>query len=91
MLAEGRRRILFVGGGLEVAAVRDRYQGYCDALEEAGANGHEPLAILRSGAEQVTLDSIRSLLSSPDRPDAVLAASFFRFFPVLKVLEELQL
>ena len=36
MLGEGRRRVLFLGGNSAIAAHRDRYLGYCDALKDAG-------------------------------------------------------
>ena len=91
MLAEGRRRILLVGGDSTVAAVHDRCLGYSDAMEEARLDGAKSLTVWGSPGEQTTLESLRGLLSSDDRPDAILTASFFRFFPVLKLLDELGL
>jgi DNA-binding LacI/PurR family transcriptional regulator len=37
------------------------------------------------------LKAARSLLQGAGRPDAVFATSFFRFFPFLKLLDELKL
>jgi LacI family transcriptional regulator len=91
IVSAGRRRILFFGGDESIAAIHDRYLGYCDALQEAGLPLSESLTIWWWGREEAALESLRSLLASADRPDAIFGTSFLRFFPVLKVLDELTL
>ena len=91
MVRGGRRRILFFGGDASIAAIHDRYLGYCDAIQEAGLRLSESLTIWWWGREEAALESLRGLLTSTDRPDAVFAASFLRFLPVLKVLDTLSL
>ena len=91
MLDEGRRKILFLGGDAVVAALRDRYLGYCDALQSVGLERRESLTIWHPFREQGTLELIRSLFHGSDQPDAIFATSFFQFLPVLELLEELGL
>ncbi len=91
ILAAGRRKILFFGGDASLAAIHDRYLGYCDAIQGAGLQPSESLTIWWRGREAAACESLRRLLTSADRPDAIFGTSFLRFFPVLEVLEELAL
>jgi LacI family transcriptional regulator len=91
MVRGGRRRILFFGGDASTAAIHDRCLGYCDAIQEAGLRLSESRTIWWWGREEAALESLRGLLTSTDRPDAVFAASFLRFLPLWKVLDTLSL
>lgn len=91
ILNSGRRKILFFGGDASLAAIHDRYLGYCDALHEAGQEPRESRTIWWWGREQAALESLRAMLTGPDRPDAIFATSFLRFLPALQVLAALAL
>lgn len=91
MLNAGRRRILFLGGDSTNAALCDRLLGYSDALDKAGLERAERWIVWRDRGAQATQETLHSLFCSSDRPDAVFATSFFKFLPVLKLLEELGL
>jgi len=91
MLNQGRRKVVFLGGNSTVAALRDRYQGYCDALKDAGLRCLKSLTVWRDAGDELALESVRRLFSSDKRPDAILATSFFKFFPFLQVLDDLGL
>lgn len=91
IVTAGRRRILFFGGDASIAAIHDRYLGYCDAIQEAGLPLSESLTIWWWGREEAALESLRGLLTSSHRPDAIFATSFLRFLPVLKLLDKLSL
>ena len=74
LLDGGRRRILFVGGPLDLEQVRDRLQGARAAVAEVpGAT----LEVLPIGALTVRhgVDAGREILAMTDRPDAVFAAN----------------
>lgn len=91
MLKQGRGRILFLGGHSTVAALQDRYRGYCDALNSAGVRCVKSLVVWRDTGDEHALESVRRLFSSNKPPDAIFATSFFKFFPFLEVLDDLGL
>ena len=91
LVAEGRRRILFLGGNSAVAALQDRRAGYCDALKDARLKRDKSLTVWRDSGDGPALKSVRSLFQGPTPPDAIFATSYFRLFPFLKLLDELGL
>jgi LacI family transcriptional regulator len=74
LMATGRRRVLFVGGPLDLRQVRDRLTGARDAV---AAHPGAVLDVLEIDAltigEGVAVG--RALAARPDRPDAVFAAN----------------
>ncbi|MBN2451292.1 MAG: LacI family DNA-binding transcriptional regulator [Lentisphaeria bacterium] len=91
LVGHGCRRVLFLGGDPQNAAIQDRYRGYCDGLEEAGlAPGQDSVLWARDVASEFA-DAVRGVFSSGDRPDAIVADSFFRFAPVFEILADLGL
>ncbi|MDQ1530576.1 MAG: LacI family transcriptional regulator [Microbacteriaceae bacterium] len=74
LLQRGRRRILFVGGPLELRQVRDRLQGAREAIAVVPGARIDVLTI-----EALTMNegvaAGRRILESHDRPDAVFAAN----------------
>ena len=74
LLDGGRRRILFVGGPLDLEQVRDRLHG---ARESVSAVPGATLDVLPVGALTVRhgVDAGREILAMAERPDAVFAAN----------------
>ncbi|GAA2749990.1 LacI family DNA-binding transcriptional regulator [Amnibacterium kyonggiense] len=74
LLEGGRRRLLFVGGPLDLEQVRDRLQGARDAVAAVTGATLEALPI---GALTVRhgVDAGREILAMPEPPDAVFAAN----------------
>jgi LacI family transcriptional regulator len=74
LLDGGRRRILFVGGPLDLEQVRDRLQG---ARQAVAAVPGAMLQVLPVGALTVRhgVDAGREIVAMADRPDAVFAAN----------------
>jgi LacI family transcriptional regulator len=74
LLQTGRRRILFVGGPLDLAQVRDRLRGARQAVAAVAGSTIDVLPIgaltMRQG-----VDVGREILALRDRPDAVFAAN----------------
>jgi LacI family transcriptional regulator len=79
LTARGHERILLVSGDLRVSSLRERYDGFRNAMEERGLV--VPAALLCEGTvtAAATFDSVQAVLSSysesPERPTAILACS----------------
>ena len=75
LLGLGHRRIALIQLPSELAESEPRYQGYADALAEAGI-ALDPSLIVEAGrTEEDGYQAIGELLSVPDGPTAVLACS----------------
>jgi DNA-binding LacI/PurR family transcriptional regulator len=75
LLAEGRRRIATITGPLDMAAGRDRLDGYLDALRAAGAGDRDGLVEVGDFREESGARAMRALLHGHPDLDAVFAAS----------------
>jgi LacI family transcriptional regulator len=74
LLDRGRRRILFVGGPLELRQVRDRLQGARDAVQAVPGARIDVLQV--TGLTMTDgVSAGRRILAMQDRPDAVFAAN----------------
>ncbi|MFI9559512.1 LacI family DNA-binding transcriptional regulator [Nonomuraea endophytica] len=70
LIEHGRKRIAFVTGQQGDAFAKQRYEGYLDALREAGLPA-DPSLVLRSDAFELHPSDISTLL--PAEPDAIFA------------------
>jgi LacI family transcriptional regulator len=70
LIQKGHRRIAFLGGPSESAAWKERKQGYCSALQQAGLEVDESLVIDNSATREGGLDAMRQVLRHPNRPTA---------------------
>lgn len=73
LLGGGHRRYAYIAGLENSSTNRDRFQGYREALAEAGIND----IIVRTGnfSRAEAERAARELLSLPDRPDAIFVAN----------------
>jgi LacI family transcriptional regulator len=75
LLNRGVQRIGFVKGPAEYSVVGERYEGYCQAFQEAGL---DPVGSMvtrlpnRSHSWEDLMRHIRAYLTQPDRPEAIL-------------------
>jgi len=86
LLQKGHRRIAYLGGPAESTAWKDRYEGYCQALQEAGLALHESLvqnspATLNGGAE-----AVKQILRQTDPPTAIFCYNDVVAFGVMSEL-----
>jgi LacI family transcriptional regulator len=87
----GHRRIALAGGDLAVSTIAERCQGYLSALEEAGIEVAPEYVINGNGLAAETAERVRVLLSGPNRPTAILAASTETAIGVLEAANSLGL
>lgn len=86
----GHRRIGMVRGPLRSSSSNDRYNGYRDALENAGI-GVAPERVVSVPSSGSDIEPFRRLMQSPDRPSAVFVWSDDVAFACLTVLRDLGL
>lgn len=76
LLGLGRTGIAFLGGASEdCPEFRQRYEGYCDALRDAGLSARPQLRIDADNQEISGLNAMTKLLESGEEFDSVFAAS----------------
>ena len=75
LLARGHRRIAHLGGPPGISTADDRERGYRDALQAAGVAVAEGLVLRGDYKQESGYQQMRTLLSRPELPTAVLAAN----------------
>ena len=70
LAAEGRSRIGFIGGSLEVSTARERYEGYLRAMREAGLRPEGGYTTFLGLSVASGYEAMRSMRSKPGGPDA---------------------
>jgi DNA-binding LacI/PurR family transcriptional regulator len=89
LLAQGRRRIAFVGDASDhYPEFRDRYRGVCRALAAAGIAPDPALQVDAITTEQAGRAATAALLARSERFDAVVAASDLIAIGVLQALRD---
>ena len=86
LIQKGHRRIAYLGGPVESTAWKDRYEGYRQALKEAGLTLNDSLvqnspATLKGGVE-----AAKQLLSQTDPPTAIFCYNDVVAFGVMSEL-----
>ncbi|GAA2800081.1 LacI family DNA-binding transcriptional regulator [Kitasatospora paracochleata] len=86
LIANGHRRIGYLGDRQEIWTVGERHRGYLAALEAAGIDADPALVRhgLRSGPEAAT--AVTELLAAPEPPTALLAGNVVVAIGALAVL-----
>ena len=75
LIALGHRRIGFIGGRPDLQSAQRRLQGYYDALALAGIAADPDLVVTGDFKRTTGAACAHRLLSLPDRPTAIMAAS----------------
>ncbi|MGX9310329.1 LacI family DNA-binding transcriptional regulator [Pantoea ananatis] len=75
LIAAGHRHIAFVGGPDELMSVRERYQGFCSAMAQAGLTVPPEWVMYGEYQREFGEQALQHLFSRPHRPTAVFAAS----------------
>ncbi|TKI04385.1 LacI family DNA-binding transcriptional regulator [Martelella alba] len=75
LIAAGHRRIAFVGGPDALMSVRERYQGFKQAMDAAGLSCSNAWILFGDYSREFGQAALHRLLSLPEAPTAVFAAS----------------
>ncbi|MBC8141608.1 MAG: LacI family DNA-binding transcriptional regulator [Armatimonadetes bacterium] len=87
----GHRRIGFFLGGAMMGTFHLRENGYVCALFESGITPNRDLVIGATDNEEIATAELYTLLRSPDRPTAIVAANDTNAIAALKMCRELRL
>ena len=91
LIAKGHTRICLISGSSANELVRERTQGYIDALKNADIEVSEELMVGNSFSIQNGFDSTKSVLQLKNPPTAIFAMNNLIGFGVLKAVKELGL
>lgn len=75
LLGLGHRKIGFIKGDPDYDVSRRRFEGFMDALTEAGLAAQEALCVMGDFSYESGLRGAEQLLSLPDRPTAIFAGN----------------
>lgn len=92
LLILGHKRIAFVYSdidGLHTTSVRDRWQGYRNALTDYGLPYDDALVMQKSMPAETAADSLyMRFLSQPDRPSAIFAVNDHEALAVVRTAQQ---
>lgn len=90
LIQQGHRRIACIQGPMKYKVSHDRYQGYCDALQDAGIELNPVLVQEGDFVQTGGRSCARALFALPasERPSAVFASSDLMAYGVLAAAEE---
>ncbi|TNE65838.1 MAG: LacI family transcriptional regulator [Alphaproteobacteria bacterium] len=74
LLRLGRKRVAFIGD-IEAPEVRLRYEGYCDAMREAGLSLDDALVRSAAFSFDAAMETIEVLLETGEQFDGIVAAA----------------
>lgn len=89
LIRTGHTRIAFAYGREELIFYRKRYQGYCDALKDAGLPYDESLVMRETNGAECFYQLTRKLMELPQPPDAIFASSDPKAFVIMHALHDL--
>lgn len=75
LIAAGHTQIAFIGGPEQLMSVRERYQGFCTAMQQAGLAIPPEWVMYGNYSREFGQQALNHLFSCPQRPTAVFAAS----------------
>lgn len=75
LIAAGHTQIAFIGGPEQLMSVRERYQGFCTAMQQAGLAIPPEWVMYGNYAREFGQQALKQLFSCAQRPTAVFAAS----------------
>ena len=84
----GHRRIGHIQGPVKYQCSHDRYQGYCDALREAGIEPDPALVLQGDFMPPSGRVNAHALFSLEDRPTAIFASNDYMAYGVMAAAEE---
>ncbi len=75
LIDQGRKRIAMIGGPLNLKIYKNRQDGYCQALKDAGLSMEEPGILNNSLTREDGTRAIKKIMDSTVKPDAIFCAN----------------
>lgn len=91
LIDAGHRRIAYVGGPGELMSVRERHEGFCQALVSAGLPCPPELVLMGDYTREFGQYALETLLALPVPPTAIFAGSDYLALGLLDGLRAYQL
>ncbi|MDO6407163.1 LacI family DNA-binding transcriptional regulator [Pantoea phytobeneficialis] len=88
LIAAGHRHIAFVGGPDALMSVRERYQGFCAAMQQAGLEVVPEWVLFGKYERSFGAQALHHFFAAEQRPTAVFAASDYLVLGLLDGLRE---
>jgi LacI family transcriptional regulator len=85
LLQQGHRRIAFLFPWIDLPCFRDRYEGYCQALREAGLKLNPALVLSDDGS---IMGSLRAIQAMAEKPTAIFASNDFLAYGILAMVSK---
>lgn len=89
LIRTGHRRIAFAYGREELFLYRERYRGYCAALQDAGLPYEDDLVMRETHGTDCFYQLTHKLMQLPQPPDAIFASSDPKAFVIMHALHDL--
>lgn len=89
LLRAGKKRIALAYGREELFLYRERYRGYCQALQDAGVPYEEQLVLRERSGTDSFYQLTQEAMALPQPPDAFFATSDPKAFVILHALHDL--
>jgi LacI family transcriptional regulator len=77
LIADGYRRVGFIGGDLHVSTMRERYEGYRRAMKKAGLKMEKEFVRLGPPHVEWGYRAMREMSELPDRPEAFFIVNLY--------------
>ena len=88
LIAAGHTRIAFIGGPEQLMSVRERYLGFCTAMQQAGLAVDPQWIMYGNYAREFGQQALKQLFCCDQRPTAVFAASDYLVLGLLDGLRD---
>lgn len=89
LIRTGHKRIAFAHGPEELYLYRERYRGYCAALQDFGLPYDENLVLHETEGAESFYQLTRMVMALPEPPDAIFASSDPKAFVIMHALHDL--
>lgn len=88
LLDMGHKKIAYIGGPKELCVFRERYEGYCSALQQNGLQVDERYCFLGEYDERAGYTAASQIARMEDKPTAICTASDVIAIGAMKALRE---
>ncbi|MCY1722931.1 LacI family DNA-binding transcriptional regulator [Prolixibacteraceae bacterium Z1-6] len=88
LIDQGRKHVAMIGGPLNLSIYKNRQDGYCKALKDAGLDFDNSGVVNNSLTREDGVKAIRKLMKAPSKPDAIFCANDTTALSAILYLQE---